>query len=450
MKLKRKALKTLKQWKTTPDHKPLLIRGARQTGKTWLVNEFANGQYDNIVSVDFMQRPSLSGIFEQDLDPQRIIRQLELAANQRILPGRTLLFFDEIQESPLALTSLKYFTEQAPDYDIIATGSYMGISKHGKTSFPVGKVTMMNLHPLSFAEYLDSIGQDMIADTIREGRFEDIPQALEPQMNDLLKTYMWVGGMPAALSAHLDNGIPQDVRTVQQDILNAYDLDFSKHAAYTLGERIRLVWNTLPSQLAKENRKFVYGVVRQGARAREYEEALTWLTDYGIITKVPRLDALHIPLPGYESLNTFKIYLEDTGILGALSGLDVNTLVNKSKLFSEFKGAFVEQYVCQQLVAQGIRPRYWANPNPQGNAEIDFVMEQGDEVFPIEVKSSSNIRARSLSYVCNRYGLHGIRIGEIGYRKQSWLTNIPLWCVDGLGEYLKRQIEKSRENPATI
>ena len=200
----------------------------------------------------------------------------------------------------------------------------------------------------------------------------------------------------------------------------------------------------------KENRKFVYGVVRQGARAREYEEALTWLTDYGIITKVPRLDALHIPLTGYESLNTFKIYLEDTGILGALSGLDVNTLVNKSKLFSEFKGAFVEQYVCQQLVAQGIKPRYWANPNPQGNAEIDFVMEQGDEVFPIEVKSSSNIRARSLSYVCNRYGLHGIRIGEIGYRKQSWLTNIPLWCVDGLGEYLKRQIEKSRENPATI
>ena len=196
MKLQRKALKTLKQWKTTPDHKPLLIRGARQTGKTWLVNEFANGQYDNIVSVDFMQRPSLSGIFEQDLDPQRIIRQLELAANQRILPGRTLLFFDEIQESPLALTSLKYFTEQAPDYDIIATGSYMGISKHGKTSFPVGKVTMMNLHPLSFVEYLDSIGQDMIADTIREGRFEDIPQALEPQMNDLLKTYMWVGGMP--------------------------------------------------------------------------------------------------------------------------------------------------------------------------------------------------------------------------------------------------------------
>ena len=261
---------------------------------------------------------------------------------------------------------------------------------------------------------------------------------------------MWVGGMPAALSAHLDNGIPQDVRTIQQDILNAYDLDFSKHAAYTLGERIRLVWNTLPSQLAKENRKFVYGVVRQGARAREYEEALTWLTDYGIITKVPRLDALHIPLTGYESLNTFKIYLEDTGILGALSGLDVNTLVNKSKLFSEFKGAFVEQYVCQQLVAQGIKPRYWANPNPQGNAEIDFVMEQGDEVFPIEVKSSSNIRARSLSYVCNRYGLHGIRIGEIGYRKQSWLTNIPLWCVDGLGEYLKRQIEKSRENPATI
>ena len=436
MRLQRAALKTLNQWKAAPDHKPLLIRGARQTGKTWLVNEFANGQYDNIVSADFMQRPSLAGIFEQDLDPQRIVRQLELTFNQRILPGKTLLFFDEIQESPRALTSLKYFTEQATDYDIIATGSYMGISKHSKASFPVGKVTMMNLHPLSFTEYLDSIGQNMIADTIRQGRFEDIPQALEPRMNDLLKTYMWVGGMPAALSAHLD------VRAIQQDILNAYDLDFSKHAAYTLGERIRLVWNTLPSQLAKENRKFVYGVVRRGARAREYEEALNWLTDYGIITKVPCLDALHIPLTGYESLNTFKIYLEDTGILGALSGLEVDTLVNKSKLFSEFKGAFVEQYVCQQLVVQGIKPRYWTNPNPQGRAEIDFVVEQGDEIFPIEVKSSSNIRAKSLAYVCSRYGLHGIRTGEIGYREQDWMTNIPLWCVDGLSAYLKRRIAK--------
>ena len=190
MRLQRAALKTLNQWKAAPDHKPLLIRGARQTGKTWLVNEFANGQYDNIVSADFMQRPSLAGIFEQDLDPQRIVRQLELTFNQRILPGKTLLFFDEIQESPRALTSLKYFTEQATDYDIIATGSYMGISKHSKASFPVGKVTMMNLHPLSFTEYLDSIGQNMIADTIRQGRFEDIPQALEPRMNDLLKTYM--------------------------------------------------------------------------------------------------------------------------------------------------------------------------------------------------------------------------------------------------------------------
>ena len=444
--MRRSIESVIESWATKDASRPLLIRGARRVGKTYAAEEIGRRiAGDAFVKLDFQTDLELiAPLFDCPTDDvDTIVARISDYKRAPIRKETTFILFDEVQLCERALTSLKYFCEDAPDYHIIVAGSLLGVAvNRAKFSFPVGKVTMMNLHPLSFTEYLDSIGQNMIADTIRQGRFEDIPQALEPRMNDLLKTYMWVGGMPAALSAHLDNGIPQDVRAIQQDILNAYDLDFSKHAAYTLGERIRLVWNTLPSQLAKENRKFVYGVVRRGARAREYEEALNWLTDYGIITKVPCLDALHIPLTGYESLNTFKIYLEDTGILGALSGLEVDTLVNKSKLFSEFKGAFVEQYVCQQLVVQGIKPRYWTNPNPQGRAEIDFVVEQGDEIFPIEVKSSSNIRAKSLAYVCSRYGLHGIRTGEIGYREQDWMTNIPLWCVDGLSAYLKRRIAK--------
>ncbi|KFI47919.1 ATP-binding protein [Bifidobacterium biavatii] len=439
-KLHRDLMGSLDEWRQRPDRKPLLLRGARQTGKTWLVNEFGRRYYDDVLRIDFLRDADAADLFEGNLDPSRILSDLSMYTGIDVSAGKTLVFFDEVQECPRALTSLKYFCEEAPEQHIIATGSYMGVSKHRDSSFPVGKVNMLTLHPLTFAEYLENAGQERLAEHIVAGDVEHVAGPFATRLEDLLKRYMVVGGMPAAVLAHLNGAGIGTIRGIQRDILDAYDLDFSKHAPSRLVDRIRLVWHTMPAQLAKENRKFVYGVVRPGARARDFEESITWLRDYGIIHQIHCVTALREPLNGYVDTSTFKMFISDIGLLCALADLEPSIITERQRVFTEFKGALAEQYVCQQLVAAGYQPTYWANPN--GHAEIDFSIDQDGVVYPIEVKAEQNLKAKSLRYARDHFTLpHAIRTSLAGYRDESWVANLPLWAINGLKPYLKRHAD---------
>ena len=434
-KLSRDLMNDLATWKQRPDRKPLLIRGARQTGKTWIVNEFGRQEYSNTLRIDFMRNKEAAGLFDGTLDPHTILDDLSIYTGINIRPGKTLIFFDEVQECPRALTSLKYFCEEAPEQHVIATGSYMGISKHQNDSFPVGKVNMLTLRPLTFFEYLDNAGQSRLVSILREGTPERINNVFARRLVEALRQYMVVGGMPAVVAAYLNGADVQMVRNTQYEILDAYDLDFSKHAPPRLLERIRLVWHTLPSQLAKENRKFVYGVVRPGARARDFEESIMWLRDYGIIHQIHCVTALREPLDSYIDTSTFKMFASDIGLLGALANLDPAVIVDGKRVFTDFKGALTEQYVCQQLMAQDYGPSYWANP--RGQAEVDFSISQNGSVYPIEVKAEQNLKARSLRYACEHFSInHAIRTSLADYRDESWVANLPLWAIGGLRQFI--------------
>lgn len=433
MHLERTAMKKLMAWKTGPHRKPMLLRGARQTGKTWITERFAADHYDGLARIDFMRDEAAKRVFEQDLDPRRIIRYVSALTKTPIQPEHTLIVFDEVQECPRALTSLKYFCEEAPEYQIIATGSYMGIASHQNDSFPVGKVDLMTLHPLTFMEFLRNAGEPMLADELEQGHINGIDAVFGEKLRELLKLYMFVGGMPEAVSRYLEHEDLNETREVQRSILDTYDADFSKHAPIRLLERLRLTWNSIPAQLARENRKFMYGLIRTGARAREFEECLQWLRDYGIITKVPCLSAIRKPLSGYAQLDTFKVYLVDTGLLGALSDLDPSAIVHEDQMFTEFKGALTEQYVCQQLVGHGLDPFYWANPSARGTAEVDFVTTIGGQAVPIEVKAKTNLRAKSLHVAAEKYGIaKSVRTSLAGYRDEGWVVNVPLWAIGTL------------------
>ncbi len=435
MKLNRTIMASLEEWRKSSKRKPLLLRGARQTGKTWTMNEFGRTSFRDVLRIDFMRDPDAQQFFQGRLDPHEIVESLSIYTKKSINPATTLIIFDEIQECPQALTSLKYFCEDAPEYCVAATGSYMGISLHNSSPFPVGKVTMMTLYPLTFQEFLYNSGYAQLAERIAHGQFDKISDAFTNKLTELLKTYLYVGGMPEAVSHHLDGAAPQEVRIIQQDILNTYDLDFSKHAASRILERTRLVWSSLSGQLAKENRKFVYGTVRKGARAREFEECIQWLIDYGVVEKVQCLSTFRLPLAGYASDSAFKLFVLDVGLLSAMSELSESTLIAGSSIFTEFKGALTEQYVCQQLVAEGYRPYYWANP--QGHAEVDFVVEQDSAFIPVEVKATVNLQAKSLRYVYDQYHPHTtVRTSLAGFRNDDWVQNIPLWAINGLRAYI--------------
>lgn len=435
MKLHRRILDDLRTWKESTDRKPLLLRGARQTGKTWAVTEFGRTSYENVLRVDFMRDPQAKALFDGPLDPHALIDNLKIYTSQNVAQQDTLIFFDEVQECPKALTALKYFCEEAREYHVIATGSYMGVSKHSNDSFPVGKVNMMTLHPLTFTEFLENTGQEQLSDMIRGGRFDSINAAFEPRLNDLLKTYMFTGGMPSVVATRLAGGDWEQVREEQRSILDSYDLDFSKHAPARIIERIRLAWGAIPSQLAKEHRKFIYGAVRPGARAREFEESLMWLGDYGITSRIPCVSALKTPLAGYTDASAFKLFTVDVGLLGALADISASTILEGTNAFVEFKGSLAEQYVCQQLVSAGYSPYYWANPN--GRAEIDFALEHQGLIYPIEVKSSTNVKAKSLRLAHDHFGTgKAIRFSLERFRQEDWVTNIALWGVDGLKAYL--------------
>ncbi len=426
--MRRLLMNSLVEWKLSPNRKPLLLRGARQTGKTWLMEEFANQEYRDFVKIDFMYDESAQAIFDYDLDPKRIIRQIELRQGREINPQSTLIIFDEIQEAPRGLTSLKYFCEQAREYHVVAAGSYTGMALRRKgESFPVGKVDQLTLHPLCFSEFLRAVAGNPLADTLENGSMQDLAP-LSDLLERHLKEYFILGGMPEVVSSFQQNGSITEARRLQIGILDSYDADFAKHAPERILERMRLVWKSLPGQLARENKKFVYGAVRPGARARDFEECLQWLADYGAVQKVPRVSALRLPLKSYEDLSAFKLFGVDVGLLGALAGLDPAAVLNGSRLFTEFKGALTEQYVEQELVRLGHSPVYWSSE--KGAAETDFCIAFEGSVLPIEVKAGENLRSKSLRVACDKFELgKSLRTSLSPYRDEGWLANIPLWAI---------------------
>lgn len=431
--MRRDLMRELIAWKGRPRRKPLILKGARQTGKSWLMDEFAAQEFESSVKFDFMLDEAARSVFEQDLDPRRIINQLELRAGRKITPGKTLLILDEIQEVPRGLTALKYFCEQASEYCVIAAGSYMGVAlRREGESFPVGKVDQLVMRPMGFSEFVRATSGDPLADALLSGDMDSLAGASDV-LERRLKEYLVVGGMPEVVDAFCRGDGYGEVRRIQLGILNDYDADFSKHAPARILERMRLVWRSLPGQLARENKRFVYGAVRPGARARDLEEALQWLVDYGAVSRVSRVNALRVPLSGYEDLSAFKLFCLDTGLLGALSQLDPATVLDGSRLFTEFKGALTEQYVAQELVRLGLAPTYWSSDT--GNAETDFAAELHGAVVPIEVKAGENLKSKSLKVASEKFGLgRAVRTSLSPFRDEGWLVNIPLWAIGRIGE----------------
>lgn len=425
----RMAMEQLQAWKNKKRRKPLIIRGARQVGKTWLMKEFGANAYAQTVYVNFDNNQRMKNLFEGSLEVDRLITGLELYASHKIDPDHTLLIFDEVQEVPKALTSLKYFNEDAPQYQIICAGSLLGVALHQGTSFPVGKVDFLDLYPLSFFEFMLAMGKERYVDLLQTGNF-DMASTFSQDYIDMLKHYYYVGGMPEAVQAFVENRDFNEAREIQQRILAAYEQDFSKHAPNEVVPRIRMLWNSVPAQLAKENKKFLYRLIREGARAKEYELAMLWLTDCGLIHQVHRVSAPSLPLKAYEDLKAFKLYLLDVGLLSCAVGLRQDVLLDGNALFQEFKGALTEQYVFQELnVMQGLRIYYWTAE--RGTAEVDFIIDTGSDVIPVEVKAETNLQAKSLKVYRDKFQpKQSIRTSMSDYRQESWLLNLPLWAVE--------------------
>ena len=434
--MQRDLMKNLMDWKSNPRRKPLLLYGARQVGKTWLLKEFGRQRFESFVHVDFLKDVSMRGIFSSDLDPKRIIAEIELRRGVRIDPETTLLILDEIQEAPRALTALKYFCEEARPYHVAAAGSYLGIAHHEGETFPVGKVDSMTLRPLSFMEFLQALNEDVLHDAIERGDSDLVFAASRERVERLLRSYFVVGGMPEVVRTFVETGDYTAMRDVQLQILADFDADFGKHAPARLLERMRMVWASVPSQLARENKRFVYGAVRKGARAKDLEEAVQWLRDYGVVNKVPRTKVLRSPLSAYEDLSAFKLYVLDVGLLGALSNLSPVTILDGSRLFTESKGSLTEQYVLQELLAQGRRPYYWTAE--RATAEVDFAVDGQNSVIPLEVKAAENLKAKSLRVASAEYGIErSVRTSLSGPRDEGWLVNVPLWAFSQLDEVVR-------------
>ena len=429
----RKAIEKLIKWKQSRNRKPLIIEGARQVGKTWLMKEFGRQAYADTIYINFDSNSRMSDLFASDLDTERLIMGIELYAGRKIDPDNSLLIFDEVQEVPRALTSLKYFYENAPQYHIVCAGSMLGIALHEGTSFPVGKVDFLKLYPLSFMEFLLAIGKGQFSELNEKQDFQMITSFKQTYI-DALKQYYFVGGMPEAVKNFSENRDFAEVREIQKRILMAYEQDFSKHAPNETVPRLRMVWNSIPSQLSKENKKFIYGLVREGARAKDYETAIMWLSDCGLIHKISRVNTIGVPLRAYEDLKAFKLYLLDVGLLGCMAGLDQETLLDGSDLFVEFKGALTEQYVCQQLKAIDDLSIYYYT-NDRGSCEIDFIVENGNKIIPVEVKAEVNLKAKSLRTYKDRFAPEiSVRSTMADYKKEDWLINLPLYAISQIKE----------------
>ena len=423
------AMEKLLNWKQSKRRKPLIIEGARQVGKTWLMKEFGRQAYADTVYINFDANSRMAELFASDLNTDRLILGLELYVGHKIDPESSLLIFDEVQEVPRALASLKYFYENAPQYHIVCAGSLLGIALHQGTSFPVGKVDFLKLYPLSFREFLMATGQEQFSELLDKQDFQMITSFKQTYI-DALKYYYFVGGMPEAVACFAESKDFNEVREIQKRILAAYEQDFSKHAPNEIVPRLRMLWNSIPSQLAKENKKFIYGLVREGGRAKDYETAILWLSDCGLVHKVSRVNAAGIPLRAYEDLKAFKLFVLDVGLLGCMTGLRQRTLLDGNDLFVEFKGALTEQYVCQQLqTIEDLDVYYYTND--RGSCEVDFIVDTGERIIPVEVKAETNLKAKSLRTYREKFSPEiSIRTSMADYKKEDWLVNLPLYAID--------------------
>jgi hypothetical protein len=424
----RDKMNELKKWKNSPTRKPLIIRGARQVGKTWLMKEFGKQYYKKCAYINFDDNSRMDKLFEDDFDLDKIIQGLKIESNVNIEPENTLIILDEIQETPKALKALKYFYENANQYHIVSAGSLLGVAIHEGTSFPVGKVDFLDLAPLSFFEFLEALGEENLLQLLKKNDF-DMIGVFNSKLKEFLKLYYYVGGMPEAVNSYAQNKDLKEVRKIQKRLLEAYEQDFSKHAPSNIVPRIRQLWNNIPTQLAKENKKFIYGLVREGARAREYEIALSWLIDCGLVYQINRVTTSKVPLSAYQDFNAFKLYLLDVGLLSAMSGIDAKTLLEGNDVFEEFKGSLTEQYVlCQLKECTDLDVFYWSSDT--GTSELNFITQIGKDNVPIEVKASENLQAKSLKSFVQKYETKfNVRTSMSDYRNDDWITNIPLYCI---------------------
>lgn len=425
--MERSIYSNLKKWKESPTRKPLILQGARQVGKTYILKEFGAREYSEVVYINCDDNNDMQNMFV-DYDVDRIIRSLSAISGVSIKPSTTLLILDEIQEVERGLASLKYFCEKAPEYHVAVAGSLLGITLHEGTSFPVGKVDMLYMYPMDFEEFLLAMGKEQLVELLRSNSWTALTP-LRGMLTELLRQYYFVGGMPEAVKAYVERGDIWEVRSIHSKIIDAYRNDMSKHVPKQQMQRINMVWNSIPSQLARDNKKFIYGALRKGARANDFEIAIQWLVDSGLVHKVHRISKPVVPLKFYEDMASFKLFLLDCGLLGALSETPPEQILIGDNVFEEYKGAFTENYVLQQLKSL---PRtfvyYYSNDN--STLEIDFVVQHEAHVIPIEVKAEENLRAKSLrQFVTDNSGLHGVRFSMSDYREQDWLTNVPLWAV---------------------
>lgn len=421
-------------WKNSVRRKPLVLNGARQVGKTWLLMEFGARHFESVAYVNLDNNLGLASQFDVGYDLPRILLMIQAESGQRVIPGKTLVVLDEVQECPKALTSLKYFCENAPELAVAAAGSLLGITFHEGTGYPVGKVDMLDLHPLSFREFLDATGNPMLREVVDSGD-KQLLGSLAAKFRELLKQYYFVGGMPEAVATFVESADLSAVRAVQEGVLFGYERDISKHLGAAGAERALSAWRSLPAHLGQENKKFVFGHIGEGARARDYRSAITWLTQAGIATRVPRVSKPGVPLSAYADESAFKLFSLDVGLLCALSRLDASSIVDGNALFTEFRGALTEQYVCQQLVSDcNLSPCYWSAENSRG--EVDFLVQRGGRVYPIEVKAEENLRSKSLRAFSGRYpDTVPRRFSLSGFCDQGWMRNVPLYAIGNSGSW---------------
>ena len=432
IKMYRTKIKELIKWKSDNRRKPLIVQGARQVGKTWLIQEFGKTEFKKMVYINFEHDAALQDLFLKDLHIPRIITTLEAYSAISISANDTLIVFDEIQSAPKGLTSLKYFNENAPEYYVIASDSLLGMNLHNKVSFPVGKVNFLDLYPMNFHEFLLAVGETGLARILDE-KLWDMLDFFAEKFKEFLRYYFYVGGMPEVVAAFAENRDWKKVRQKQIEILSTYERDFSKYAPYEIVPRLNMVWQNIPAQLSKENKKFVYGVMKEGARAKDFELAIQWLVDSGILLKSHRISKPFMPLIAYQDFSAFKLFLNDVGLLAAMSKLDLKTIILGNTIFTEFKGAITEQFVMQQLKAAELDYiGYWTNK--YSTAEVDFVVQHEGKIIPIEVKASENAKAKSFKLFCEKHHPDfPIRTSLSNHHKESWMTNVPLYIV---GDYL--------------
>lgn len=421
-------MKKLEEWNTSNNRKPLVIRGARQVGKTWLMKEFGRLHYEKVAYISFYNNEAMNRVFEQDYNVNRIISAINIEAGFTVSSSDTLIIFDEIQNSPKAFEALKCFYEEAPEYHIMVAGSLLEVALHEGISYPVGKVTTLDLYPLNFREFLYAVGESKLADALETKDYSLIDGFSEKYIYHL-KNYFYVGGMPEAVNCFLNNNDYFAAREVQKEIVQQYKGDFGKHIPSNELPRINMVWDSIPMQLAKDNKKFFFGHIKKGARSSEFEKAIQWLVDSGLIYRVHKVNEPHVPLSAYKELSFFKLFFVDIGLLGAMSELDLHSVIEGNRLFVEFKGALTEQYVLQQIMSDtGYTPYYYGTES--ATFEQDFLIQKEMDAVPIEVKAETNIRSQSLKAFYDKFhpGL-SIRLSLLNYKEQDWMVNIPLYAV---------------------